>query len=294
VDVFYLEERPEIDEGPFLEEERDLVNGIAKRLGEITERKRAEEELRIFEKAFKTTPIGFTFSDKSRRVLYMNTAEAEMHGYDTPEELTGKDVGILAPPELRRPMTAEEIKTLKRWGRESVNVRKDGSSFPVYLRSDVVFDIKGNPLGVATVCEDITERKQAEEALRESEKKYRELADSITDIFFAMDKNLIFTYWNKASEEMTGVKAEDALGKSFFEIFPDGKGTKGTKRIVAIYREVLKTQQPQTFVNEYAVHNINYFFEVSVYPTKDGLVVFTKDITERKRAEDALQKSKEN
>ncbi len=142
VDIFYLEERPKIDEGPFLKEERDLVDGIAERLGKITELKRAEEELRIFEKAFKATQIGFTFSDKSRRILYMNTAEVEMHGYDTPEELTGKDVGILAPPELRRPMTAEEMKTLKRWGKESVNVRKDGSYFPVYMRSDVVLDIK--------------------------------------------------------------------------------------------------------------------------------------------------------
>ncbi len=173
VDIFYLEERPKIDEGPFLKEERNLLDGIAERLGKITEQKRAEKKL------------------------------------------------------------------------------------------------------------------------RESEENYRELADSITDIFFATDKNLIFIYWNKASEEMTGIKAEDALGKSFFEIFPDREDTKGTKKIVAIYREVLKTQQSQTFVNEYAVHNINYFFEISVYPTKDGLAVFTKNITERKRMEEALRESEE-
>ncbi len=278
----------DINLAPVTREGKPHVIGI---ITDFTERQKAEEELRIFEKAFKTTQIGFTFSDKSRRILYTNPAEVEMHGYDTPEELIGKDVAILAPPELRRPMTVEEIKTFKRGERESVNVRKDGSSFPVYLRSDVVFDIKGNPLGVAMVCEDITERKQVEEKLRKSEENYRKLAESITDIFFAMDKDLIFTYWNKASEEMTGIKAEDALGKSFFEIFPDGEGT---KRIVAIYRKVLKTQQSQTFVNEYAVHNINYVFEASVYPTQDGLAVFTKNITERKKMEEALRKSEED
>ena len=53
-----------------------------------------------------------------------------------------------------------------------------------------------------------------EQELRESEEKYRELADSITDIFFAMDLDLRYTYWNNASEELTGIPAQDAIGKT--------------------------------------------------------------------------------
>ncbi|MCJ7516137.1 MAG: PAS domain S-box protein, partial [Dehalococcoidia bacterium] len=66
---------------------------------------------------------------------------------------------------------------------------------------------------------DVTEWKKMEEALGESEAKYRELAESITDVFFALDNKLRYTYWNKASEELTGITAKDALGKSIYELF---------------------------------------------------------------------------
>ena len=54
---------------------------------------------------------------------------------------------------------------------------------------------------------------ESEKALRESETKFRYLAESITDIFFAMDKDLKLTYWNKASEKMSGIPAKDAIRK---------------------------------------------------------------------------------
>jgi PAS domain S-box-containing protein len=59
-----------------------------------------------------------------------------------------------------------------------------------------------------------TQREASHQALRESEIRYRKLADSIDEIFFALDQNLKITFWNKASESLTGILAEDALGKS--------------------------------------------------------------------------------
>ncbi len=293
VDVFYLEERPEIDEGPFLQEERALLDGIAERLGKITERKRAEEMLRESEENYKllveNAAEAINVVDSDGRYLLMNKAAAELLG-GKPQDFTGKTLWDALPQEVadeRMAVISEVLRSGKGQISES-SVPFQGVMHYFISSRQPIKDGSGKVNSVLVLSTDITELKRAEEALQESEESYRELADSITDIFFATDKDLIFTYWNKASEEMTGIKAEDALGKSFFEIFPDGEGTKGTKRIVAIYREVLKTQQPQTFVNEYAVHNINYFFEVSVYPTRDGLVVFTKDITERKKAETEL------
>lgn len=167
----------------------------------------------------------------------------------------------------------------------AVQALNEGASayIPKPLNMDEVLATVRNALDKQRL---IGEKRRAEDALRESEENYRELADSITDIFFAMDKDLRYTYWNRASEELTGIKAEDALGKSIFEIFPDREDT---RRAVAVYRDVLRTRQPRSFVSEYTLHNRTYFFEINAYPTKYGLAVLTKDATERKQAENELR-----
>jgi PAS domain S-box-containing protein len=130
---------------------------------------------------------------------------------------------------------------------------------------------------------------ESEKALKESESKFRYLAESITDIFFAMDKDLKLTYWNSASEKMSGIPTEDALGKPINEIFPNVKGNK-TERI---YFDVLKSKTPKTFINEFIEDGKTFAFEVSVYPSLEGVSVFTKDITEHKRVEEAIRESEE-
>ena len=116
------------------------------------------------------------------------------------------------------------------------------------------------------------------------EGRFRELADSITDVFFAMDKNLRYTYWNKASEELTGISAEEALGKSLYEVFPDVKGT----NIEKAYIDVLKLGEARFFEDEYHIDDRCHSFEISAYPTADGCSVFIKNITSRKNAEKEL------
>jgi len=137
---------------------------------------------------------------------------------------------------------------------------------------------------------DVTEWKKMEVALGESEAKYRELAESITDVFFALDENLRYTYWNKASEELTGVPAKDALGKHLYNIFPDDEAT---RRAEEAYRRTLATRKPQHFINNFPIGGKDYVFEISTYPTKGGLCVHVRDITERKKLEEALSESEQ-
>ncbi|RJP31660.1 MAG: PAS domain S-box protein, partial [Actinobacteria bacterium] len=140
---------------------------------------------------------------------------------------------------------------------------------------------------IVTVYDDITERKRAEEALLESEERFRELAESITDVFFAMDGDVRYTYWNRASEALTGIPAADAIGKSIYELFPDEQGA----RAAEIYKEVIRTGEARTFINEYQLSGSKYHFEISAYPTRNGLSVFTRDVTERERSEEEIRKS---
>jgi PAS domain S-box-containing protein len=143
---------------------------------------------------------------------------------------------------------------------------------------------------IATQIGNAIIRAKAEETLRESEANYRELANSISDVFFAMDKDLKYTYWNKASENLLGIPAKDAIGKSLYDFFPQIRGTRAEE----VYLEVLKTQQAQSFINKFRIGDKNFIFDISAYPSYRGLSVFVKDITEQKRTEEALLESKAN
>lgn len=171
---------------------------------------------------------------------------------------------------------------------ELVLIRKDGTSFPAEVSISLIKGKERKPESFLVIIRDITERKRAEEKKRENWERYRQLAESISDVFFAMNKDLRYTYWNKASENLIGISAKDAIGKSIFEIFPDNEET---KKAVDVYRKVLRTQLPQTFINEYHLGGKIFFFEISVHPSMYGISVFVKDITERKGMEKKLSAS---
>lgn len=134
---------------------------------------------------------------------------------------------------------------------------------------------------------DITERVNAEKALQESEQHYRELADSITDIFFELDNNLCYTYWNKASAKIFGLAAEDVIGKAMFEVF--GKSDE-QMRIEKIYQDTLRNRRARIFHTSIPLNGQRHVFEVTAYPSTRGLSVIAKDVTERTRTEAILQK----
>jgi len=138
---------------------------IEELLEEIEERKRAEKHLRQLKQAVETMQLGVTITDLGGKIIYVNPAGAEMHGYQV-EELLGQDVSIFAPSELQKPPTLERIKEWKGLIRENVNIRKDGTTFLVWLMSEIVKNAKGEPFAIVTSCEDITKRKKSEQEIK--------------------------------------------------------------------------------------------------------------------------------
>lgn len=124
-----------------------------------------EEKLKFFEKAIETLSVGITITDRSQKIIYSNFHDYQIHGYDK-DQLLGMKSSTLAPSELHVSMTEEEIDELSYWNRESVNIRKDGSVFPVQLISHALKDDKRGTIGIITACMDITERKEAEKKLK--------------------------------------------------------------------------------------------------------------------------------
>lgn len=264
-------------------------------LAEITERKQAEEALRESEEKFRNIAErsfdGIFEMDLEGHITYASPAIEQITGYK-PEEIVGssflnyvsESTAHTAFQWLAKLVEGENVKEL-----QMEMTRKDGSSAIVEINASPIFK-DGSAIEVQGTVRDITDRKRAEEALREKEARYRELADSITDVFFAFDNDLRYTYWNKASEELTGTTEKEAIGKSLYDIFPD---IQQTRRVEKVYLDVLRRRQPRTFVIKYSIEGRDHYFEISVYPSKGGISVFTKDITERKKTEEKLKEYSE-
>lgn len=180
------------------EELVQIVEDLGSRIALFLGREQAVSGLRRLEAAVETLDLGVTISDLSGRILYANAAEAALHGYRT-DELIGRHVSIFMPASW--PASSGRPPTIRSWRRETVNVRRDGTLFPVQLVSDAILDADGRTVGIVTCCEEITERKRAEEALRASEARYR--------LFF--ERNLAGVY--RATTDGRLIECNDAFAR---------------------------------------------------------------------------------
>ena len=164
------------------------------------------------EQAVKAMPLGVTITDLEGNILYANRAEADMHGYQV-EELLERNVRVLASPEQQKFLTLEQIKDWKGLIRETVNIRKNGERFPVWLRSEIVPGAGEEPLAIVTSCEDITERQQTEEELQESEKRYHTVIEAAPDPVVVYDAEGQISYLNSAFSRVFGWTLKEIRGQ---------------------------------------------------------------------------------
>jgi PAS domain S-box-containing protein len=262
---------------------------------DITEHKKTEVELRntknYLDNLLNYANAPIIVWDNVERITLFNNAFEALTGYKK-EFMLGRNIDILFPPLQKEEIlqTIEGATKGEKWKSVEIPILcKDKETKITLWNSANIADEEGKIVATIAQGQDITERRKAEEALCQSMESYRELTESISDMFFAMDEGFRYTYWNKASEKLTGISAKDAIGKSLTEVFPDVKGT----GVEQFYEEVLRTRQPQSCLNEYQLRGKDYVFEINAYPTKAGLSVFVEDATERKKAEQALKESEE-
>jgi diguanylate cyclase (GGDEF)-like protein/PAS domain S-box-containing protein len=187
------------------------------------ERKRNADTLRQLDKAVHTMQLGVSITDAAGHILYVNQAEADMHGYSV-EELMRRDARSLSPREDWRPLPPRDLLQVRRWRRDRVRHRKDGTTFPVQLMSDLVTDAAGRPLGLVTTCEDITERRQAEEALRVSEERYALAVRGTNDGLWDWDLRSGRVYFSPRWKAMVGGDDEsvaDSPDEWFSRLHPE-------------------------------------------------------------------------
>jgi PAS domain S-box-containing protein len=142
----------------------------------------------------------------------------------------------------------------------------------------------------AIVCNfrDISERKNAENLLKERTAQIDLFLDRVTDGFVSLDKNFCYTYVNKTFCDSVGLSADLLIGKCVWDMFPDSVGSETYKSFYEAFNEQKFIQSEDYYAP------LNIWYEDTIYPSEAGLSVFIKDISEKKKAEQqVLEKQQE-
>ena len=195
----------------------------------------------LFETFFNNIGCAAIIIEEDTTILLSNKNFAELSGYPN-SEIDGKKglAEFFLPNDLKKIVRYHEQRrlnpdTIPRVY-ESKAIDRYGNKKDIIITVDMIPNTKKSIVSIL----DISEQKRATSSLKKSEDNFRTLADSITDIFFAFDNKLKYTYWNKASEDFTGIKAKDAIGRTFNELFPELKNTE----VEGFYKDILRTKKP--------------------------------------------------
>ena len=274
---------------------------------DISERKRVEEALRDREAAlarFKSTldqthDCVFMFDPDSLRFLYCNQGAVEQVGYSEAELLTMTPLDI--NPEFTERSFCEMLQPL-RDGRmashvfETVHRHKDGHDVAVEVSLQLVRE-EGQKGRFVVVVHDLTDRKQAEEALRASEARFRMLVEATTDWMWEIDEQGRYTYCSPKIRDLLGYEPAEALGKTPFDFMPEEEA----RRVAGLFGPIAAARQPFVGIENTNRHKDGRLvvLECRGVPIIDangalrGYRGFDQDITERKQADERLRLSEQ-
>ena len=296
VEVLYLKEKPNISEGPFLAEERTLIDSIGERLSRVIERKRAEtalkskvEDLSRLATLVSDSNDAVIMHDFDGKILAWNRGAKETYGY-TETEMLGKNVrDIVAGPDREAALTliqnikqGEVVKSF-----ELRRLTKDGRTLDIWLTTTLLRDEKGKPVAIATTERDITERKQGEEALRGSENRLRTLFAGMTDVVIVYDADGRYLEIAPTLSMNLRQPASEMLGKMVSDLFPPDEARFFLDHI----RQALETGH---LVNaEYSLRfgDQDRWFSATASPLSSNSVLWVAhEITAQKQAEGKMQR----
>jgi PAS domain S-box-containing protein len=273
--------------------------GLIIQVVDITESKRAGEALRDSEERFRTfaemLPEIVYEADARGRIVFTNKRAYEITGHTREEMESGLAIADLLVPEDRARAVANVRRVLQgeQVGLNEYTVcRRDGSTFPVLVCSERIIRDDATA-GLRGLVVDISEREEAEKALRESEELHRALTDSLPNAVAMTDLEGRITYVSPRSVEMHGAEtAEELLGRSAFDLIaPEDRDRASANLqktmeagVVSGIEYTLLTSDGDRFPGE---------LSAAVVPDArgkpKGFVAITRDLTERKHAEKALR-----
>jgi PAS domain S-box-containing protein len=278
---------------------------------DITERKLAKKALRESEEKYRwlidNMADVITIMDMNLRFTYVSPSIMRMRGY-TVEEATAQTLEQVMTPESLQIIAKvfEEEMQLEASGTadpgrsrilELEEYRKDGSIVLMENHLSFLRDETQKAVGIVSLTRDITDRKQAEEALRESENRYYKLFERMSSgvaIYEAVEDGADFMIrnFNTAAERMENIRKEEVLGRRVTEVFPGVRDL----GLLSVFQRVWRSGDPESQdISFYQDNRISGWRENHVYKLPSGeIVAIYDDVTARKRAEESLQQAEEN
>jgi PAS domain S-box-containing protein len=268
--------------------------GTLLRLRDTTAALRASEE--HYRRLIDILPDAICLISPQGRLISVNSQAVAMLGYDSASELLNKSVFDLIPASERIKADMSVLRNRIIRSVEYTMLKKNGESFQVELSATVTSDKEGQTAGLVCVARDITKRKQAEQILRDSEERFRQLADNIREVFWMTDvsKNQMI-YVSPAYEEIWGRRVEElyASPQDWMDaIHPEDRGrileAALTKQISGKYDEVYRIIRPDKSIR---------WIQDRAFPIQGEsgkvyrVVGIAEDITESKHVWDALREN---
>lgn len=268
---------------------------------DLSQRKRAEQHMEGLTLAVAQSPAAVVITDMDARIEYVNPRFTEITGY-TLDEVMGQNPRILksgrTPDEVYQSLWAA-LAAGKAWRGEFQNRRKNGESYWVAASISPLRDSAGSVIKYVAVEQDVTERKRAEEELREREQRLSSVYDTVGDVIYHLavepDGEYRFVSVNSAFTRITGIPADEVIGKLVNDIIPEPS----LSAVLARYAEAIRERKTVRWEETSMYPTGTLTGEVSVAPVVDKtgqathLVGAVHDVTARKRGEEALRESDE-
>ena len=288
------------EESTFSHKDLSILEFVSSQVATAIARKQAEKALWKSEEKYRIIFEGFQDlyykADLKGILLDLSPSVKKLSGFEK-EDLIGKSVFDIF---IKTSDRISFLRAMKKSGKvedfELTLLRKDGRVRNVSATSHMIFDKNNKPIAIEGILRDITERKQTENALKNSEERLNILFESAPDAYFLSNLKGTIIDGNKAAEELVGYKKEELIGGSFFK-----KKLLSSKNKLKASKLILKGLQGKgTGPDEFILNHKNgneISVEIRTFPVtihdKTVVLGIAHDITERKQSEKALQESEE-
>lgn len=167
----------------------------------------------------------------------------------------------------------------RKWQEEYRYQNADGDYTYVIDRGYIIRDESGKAIRMVGAMQDVTEKRKVELDLLKSYEEKDIILESIEDAFFAVTNDWTVTYWNRQAEKLLDSKKDEVLNRNICKVFPELKETSFLQKLFQVQKDKTKRHFEAYF------DRTDSWYEVTAYPSQNGLSVYFKDVSERKRSE---------